>query len=332
MDEIWKHLGKLDPDSKQNSSAQIAAQIRVEVLTDRVPPGKELPSNQELQTHYTVARETVKRAIKILEGEQLVVTQQGKNPKVKAKTRRSVELRPYLEAAFASENVEIEFAGFTSETLKGVLGEILDKVRMGQYQPNTITLKVLISDTSQPLAVPALAETGRDDEMVRERATKITSRAIETLNDELIELQSLGHVAEVSLQVRTHGIAPTFKAFILNQSEVFYGFYPIVEHAVLINGDPTSIYDPMGKDAPLIHYSLTSDPSVQSIEFIKSLRVWFDSVWDTIAQEYEWKTEKLQQNSEVSKPCSSISTGPYAEYFLNIRLRKQQKRCWQKPL
>src|SRR5580693_5037285 len=67
----------------------------------------------------------------------------------------SVGLRPFVEQAFAREHVTIDFAGFSGETLHGVMQEPLDKIRIGQLVPESIDIRILVPDTSKPWAIPA---------------------------------------------------------------------------------------------------------------------------------------------------------------------------------
>lgn len=55
------------------------------------------------------------------------------------------------------------------ETLRDALAEALDKVRVGRLAPETIAVRVLISDMTVPMALPSRAETQADDPAVRER-------------------------------------------------------------------------------------------------------------------------------------------------------------------
>jgi hypothetical protein len=52
------------------------------------------------------------------------------------------------------------------------------------------------------------------------------------------ELADLGLVKNATARVRVHGATRrrTFKLYILNRAEAFFGFYPIAEHAVTLNG------------------------------------------------------------------------------------------------
>jgi len=280
-------LGQLDPDDPKQASQQIANKLRAAILTRRLQPGDKLPSQPDLAVRYGVARETVKRALEMLRAERLIVTRQGSGAFVRAQTQRAVELRPHIEAAFERPHVSIDFAGFSGETLRDALAEALDKVRVGRLAPETIAVRVLISDMSTPMALPARAETQSDDPAVRERAERITRRAADGIIDQVAELGDLGLIRSTTVEVRMHRASPLFKLYILNGEEVFYGFYPVVERTVSIKGEPMAIYDLMGKDVPLFHYAITDDDASHGTQFVEASRQWFDSMWSTIAYRYE---------------------------------------------
>jgi DNA-binding transcriptional regulator YhcF (GntR family) len=287
MAEDLDYLGTLDPDDPRQASQQIANQLRAAILTRKLAPGDKLPSQPDLATRYGVARETIKRALEILRAERLVVTRQGSGAFVRAQTQRPVELRPHIEAAFERRHVSLAFAGFSGETLRDALSEVLDRVRSGQLAPESISVRVLLSDLSVPVALPARAETQSDDAAVRARSDRITRRAAGGIVDQVTELGDLGLVKSASVEVRVIRSTPMFKLYVLNDEEVFYGFYPAVERTVAIKGEPVAIYDLMGKDATLFHFATSDDETSVSTQFVASARQWFDSLWNSIAQEYE---------------------------------------------
>lgn len=280
-------LGDLDPDDPKQASHQIANKLRAAILTRRLQPGDKLPSQPDLATRYGVARETVKRALEILKTERLIVSRQGSGAYVRAQTQKAVELRPHIEAAFERSHVTVDFAGFSGETLRDAISEALDKIRVGRLTPETIAVRVLISDMGVPMALPARAETQSDDPAVRERAERITRRAVDAIVDQVAELADLGLVRSATAEVRMHRAAPLFKLYVLNADEVFFGFYPVVERTVSIKGAPMAIYDLMGKDVPLFHYAVSDDDASHGTQFVESSMAWFDSVWNTIAYGYE---------------------------------------------
>jgi DNA-binding transcriptional regulator YhcF (GntR family) len=287
MPESPHYLDDLDPDDPRTESQQIANQLRAAILTRKIQPGEKLPSQPDLAARYGVARETVKAALRILAADRLIVSRQGSGTFVRAQTERPVGLRPHVEGAFGEPHVSIDFAGFSGETLRNTLSEVLDKVRAGRLTPESISVRIMLTDTSGPLALPIRADTRADDPAVRRRAERITRRAVESIVDEVNELGDLSLVKSANVEVRAHGAAPLFKLYILNNREAFFGFYPVLEHSVAVNGESVPIFDPMGKDATLFHYSASEDGDKSSgPQFVAQAQTWFDSLWNTIAHPY----------------------------------------------
>lgn len=278
-------LGSINPDDARPVSQQIANHLRAAILTGRYQPGDRLPSQNELAERYDVARETVKAALRALRDERLIVTRQGSGAFVRAQTERPVGLRPHVESAFEREEVSIDFAGFTGETLHGALAEPLDKIRAGRLTPQTIAIRILLPDMTSPVAVPARAD-GTDDPAIRQRETGIARRHIEAIADSVHELASLKLVREAAVQVRAHTAVSLMKMYILNGEEVFFGFYPVVENTVAINGEPTLIRDLAGKDSTLFHFTIDDDDHSIATPFVEESKAWFDSVWTVLAHEY----------------------------------------------
>lgn len=280
-------LEDLDPDDRRPESQQIANRLRAAIRTGAFKPGDKLPSQHELANRYEVVRETVKAALRILDGERLTISRQGSGTYVRVQAERPVGLRPHVEAAFERAHVSIDFAGFSGETLHNTLVEVLDKVRAGRLTPESLKLRLMLTDTSEPLVVPCRADTGLDDPAVRKRSDRITRRSVDSLVEEVTELADLGLVKSSTIDVRVHRAAPLFKLYVLNNEEVFFGFYPIVKHAVRVDGEQVEIFDAMGKDAALFHHSVTDDEDAStSRQYVEQARTWFDSVWGTIAREY----------------------------------------------
>ncbi|MFI5840859.1 GntR family transcriptional regulator [Catenuloplanes sp. NPDC051500] len=276
----------LDPDDPRTPSQQIAAALRAEIKTGKFAAGEKLPSQNDLVERFSVARETIKAALRKLQEERLIVTRQGSGTFVRANTERPVGLRPHVERAFEQPNVTIDFAGFSGETLYNSIQETLDKVRIGRLTPESIRLRILISDMGVPMAVPCRAEDQADDPAIRARSKRITDRSIQAVTDAVQELADLALVKTAEIEVRAHSAAPLFKLFIINGEEAFFGFYPVVEHTVSVEGKPLAIYDAMGKDAVLFPFSPSDDDNTNDALYVQQARAWFDSLWNTIAREY----------------------------------------------
>lgn len=277
----------LDPDDPRPPYQQVANVLRAAILTRKLAPGEKLPSGSELAQQYGVARMTVQQAIRLLRDEGLIVSRQGSGVFVKERTHRPVDLREHLERAFEQEDVTIDFAGFSGETLHGALGGPLDKVRDGRLRPDSLSVRVLVPDPRVPWSLPAKADDLTDSPEFRARATKIMERHTLALVDEVNELAQLGLVPKAEATVRVYPTVPLFKLYILNGSEVFFGYYPVQEHVVTLQGEETPIWDLMGKDTVLFHREATSDDSSMESQYVQQSQMWFESIWQSIAQDYQ---------------------------------------------
>ncbi|HBF83981.1 MAG TPA: GntR family transcriptional regulator [Streptomyces sp.] len=56
---------------------QIAAQLRASIADGSIPVGRRIPSLVELEQRYNVARDTLRKAVKMLKDEGLVETVNG---------------------------------------------------------------------------------------------------------------------------------------------------------------------------------------------------------------------------------------------------------------
>ena len=278
---------ELDPDDPRPPFQQLANVLRAAIVTRKLNPGERLPSFGELAERFKLAPMTVQKAIGILRDEGLVVTRQGKGTFVRQRTERAVGLRPHVEQAFESGDVSIDFAGFSAETLHGVIQEPLDKIRAGRLGARSVVLRILLPDLSLPVGLPSLTDGGGvDSPEVRLRMQRITQRSTQAILDSVEELVALKLIESGRAEVRAFHTSPLFKLYLLNRSEAFFGFYPVVRHSVAIAGEPVEIFDPMGKDAMLFHWAVTDEQDSIATQYVSQAQTWFDSVWESVAKEY----------------------------------------------
>lgn len=96
------------------------------------------------------------------------------------------------------EHVVVDFAGFSGETLHGVVQEPLDKIRAGQLKPESVAIRMLLPDTTRPMALPCRVEDLADDQDCRARMHHITSRHAFAIVESVDELARLGRINEGS--------------------------------------------------------------------------------------------------------------------------------------
>jgi len=79
---------------------------------------------------------------------------------------------------------------------------------------------------------------------------------------------------------------PLFKLYLLNNADAFFGYYPVQEHTVKLDHEPTPMWDLMGKDAILFHHAAdAADPDTMASLYVQQSAMWFDSIWTTVARE-----------------------------------------------
>jgi DNA-binding transcriptional regulator YhcF (GntR family) len=276
---------ELDHDDPRPPYIQIANALRAAILTRNLAPGERLPSGADLAKNYGVSRMTVSQALRVLRAEDLVVSRQGSGVFVRERTKRPIELRPHIERAFNEEHVFVDFAGFTSETLHGAIQEPLDKIRIGRFTPRTIQIRILVTDPSQPWTLPCAVDDLADDPAFRRRSQRITARNTEAIIGSLQELANLKLVEEASAQVRMHHSAPLFVLYLINKREVFFGFYPIMERELTIEGEPHKVYDLRGKEKVLFHHEADGDRDSISSQYVGQAMTWFESMWSTVSRD-----------------------------------------------
>jgi hypothetical protein len=231
---------------------------------------------------------TVQQALKLLRDEGLIVSRVGSGVYVRDRADQAVGLRPHIEQAFERTRVTIDFAGLTGETLLGALEEPIERIRRGRLTPESITIRLLLPDMSQPLAVPSRAGSKPgDDPAVRDRIAEIARRSAGAIMEAVRELGELGLVQKVDVDARVIPLPMMFKMYLLNDEEVFFGFYPVVERDVKIGNKNVPIFDAVGKDTVLFHHSVSDDDRATGSQYVDQAHRWFDSLWGTLGRTYE---------------------------------------------
>jgi hypothetical protein len=218
-------------------------------------------------------------------GERLITASGAAAAAVPASAVLSTGLRPYIEQAFTREHVSIDFAGFSGETLHGVVQEPLDKIRTGEIRPESVSIRMLLPDTTRPMAVPCRVEDLADDPDYRARMHQVTGRHAYAILETVQELARLGRIREASTEIRAYQVPPLFKLYLLNGDEAFFGLYPLVEHKIPFPDGSHAMYDLMGKDAVVFRHSKTAG-EVADAQFVEQAQGWFDSMWDHLSYEF----------------------------------------------
>ena len=272
---------ELDPSDPRKRYEQVAGHLRASILTGDLNPGDRLETVNQLATRYGVSKTTVERAIDILKVEHLVIARQGAGIFIRETSTKPAGLRPHIEAAFESESVLIDFIGFSGETLHGAITECLDKVRTGRYQPKSITVRMILPDTSQPWVFP-IKQDGSDSPEFRQRHQRTIDRYTGGLVDTIDELSQHGLIDSGSADIRVVGSPPLNKLYLINESDAFFGWYPINKHKIRYEGKTLPMVDLMGKDSELLHFN-SSQPDQTGSTFVAESQRFFEAQWNLVA-------------------------------------------------
>jgi len=84
-------LQPVDPRSRDSKWYQVAEMIRELITSGRVQPGEYLPGYEDLANATHTSIPTVRRALKSLALEELIITEQGVRAQISAPRERTVE-------------------------------------------------------------------------------------------------------------------------------------------------------------------------------------------------------------------------------------------------
>jgi hypothetical protein len=110
-------------------------------------------------------------------------------------------------------------------------------------------------------------------------------RHAQAIADSVHELESLSLIKRGSMQIRVHSCVPLFKLYILNNEEAFFGFYPVQEHAVRLEGEDGSCTT-LWVRTILFHQAATEDDVSTGSQYLQQARTWFDGMWTTVSRDF----------------------------------------------
>jgi hypothetical protein len=238
----------------------------------------------------------VKSALRILDREQMVVSRQGSGVFVRSRRGTSLDLRELLRSAFDRPHVGIDYAGFRGETLSHVLPDALDVVREGRTELRSLRMRMLLVDPVRSSGMPVPTEDGENMRAVRPALVRLTRQAVDTVTAAVRDLTESGLARSASVEVRVHSLGPSFKAYILNDERVLFGFYPAARYSMTVGstrgrtGRPVELHHPSGWETTLFgpddRTGVDTTSTSAGPPFHEQARAWFDSVWSTIGREY----------------------------------------------
>lgn len=260
------------------------------------PLNSMLPTQRALAEEFEVSRDTVQRALRELAAEGWIVSKQGSGSRV-IKTQRiqttsarrpddpEMSLGRIITKAFQEDEVALDVATLTSESLSTHIQLQSQRIRSGAKAPQRIRVRLLVPADDLDLPYPRAKENPAD-QRPRERLRGIARRSVQSLQQSLDELLVEGLVPDVRLHVRHTTLTPTFKVYLLNGTEALFGLYRPIERRILLDhDDAVEVADVLGLDASLIHLQMADDQQPAGALFVEDAQSWFDSVWHLFTRE-----------------------------------------------
>lgn len=250
------------------TAEEVAAEIKLQITKGELGIGSSLEPQDVVAELFGVNRDTLQRAFLQLQEDGFLDERNRVHKdwrgRTKARGAYGFTLAQNLQEVFAEGgDVDICAYCFTSETVDGALSSIWKGFENREISVNSLSVKLLISDTEAPLVVPVLVN-DRENPFPRLRLSQITEKHTRNLVARVHALREMGNIGKIHIEIRTLSQPPTQKVLTLNDDRVLTGLY-IPENAT-INGEDA--YDLRGWRTPL---ELSRD-----IQKVQGYKVWFD--------------------------------------------------------
>jgi DNA-binding transcriptional regulator YhcF (GntR family) len=275
---------------------RVSEELRSRMADGTYPRRSFLPSQRDLAEEFGVSRDTVQRVLRELSNEGWIESRQGsgsrvlKNQRIQSssakatRSHRGVTLAPLISEAFEQPQVTLDVYTLTSESLDAHIRLQAERIRGGFIRPRRIALRMLLPSTSLPLPYPSAMD-DKDADLLRDRLHAITRRHTESLRGVLAELRTEGLVSDVDVQIRHAPLTPAFKLYVINESEVLFGPYEVIQRPVLLeSGEEIRALDVLGLGSTLTHHVRDADPDSPGSVFATSMQAWFESVWTLLSE------------------------------------------------
>ncbi|MEN8654792.1 winged helix-turn-helix domain-containing protein [Streptomyces sp. 21So2-11] len=284
-------------NGRKLSYREVAATLRDRIRKGDLRAGDHMPTQSRLAEDFGVERGAIRQALRVLQEEGLLtdVTRGAPAriadaptgaptgaPPVPQAQATMVSLAPRITTAFAAPHVCIDALSLTSESLTIALGEPLRLIHEGRIKPETVDVRILLPGRDISLAFPISVEEPKDDSPVHQRWLAQRNSQGQVLRHNLVALRR-SHGIDVKVTFRALPFTPPVKLYLLNDSEVLFGYYMITKREEEINDVPTEMYDTLGLRSLL--FSFSAGEGARDATFVNQSKEWFDALWTTISSE-----------------------------------------------
>jgi DNA-binding transcriptional regulator YhcF (GntR family) len=276
---------------------RIADALRDEITEGLFPVGRRIPSQAELEERFGVSRPTVQRALQELRKDGYIDNRRGRAAEVLPRGGRGgapsdeepepafEALATYVAAAFEEREVTIDAYSLTAETLSGALTPPVQRIMLGESNPSSIRIRLLLPAPDTALAVPRTVADPQDGRPLR-RLRQLARGHTVALRSTVTRLSDVRPDIECAIEFKTVPITPMQKLYLLNKRVALSGYYQVVERPITYgDGRQDVIYDTLGVSTLLFpHRSDPANPHAHPSRFVAESQAWFDALWDTIAE------------------------------------------------
>ncbi|MGW7540989.1 winged helix-turn-helix domain-containing protein [Streptomyces sp. NPDC054770] len=282
-------------DEDGGAVRRVSDELRVRLVDGAYPLNSFLPSQGEIAKEFQVSRDTVQRALRVLRAEGWIESRQGRGSRVvrsrriqsatprATRSRRPMTLGPLIAEAFERDEVALDIATLTSESLDAHVRDQAERIRARIITPRKITLRVILPAETLAMPYPRNKD-DQDDLRLLQRSHAIARAHTGSLRNVLDQLRTEDLVPSVDLEIRHTGFTPTFKLYVINHVEVLHGFYePILRTVILEDGAEVEAVDVLGLGVTLTHHVRDADPDSAGSAFVDNATRWFESVWNLLA-------------------------------------------------
>ncbi|MEU3105462.1 GntR family transcriptional regulator [Streptomyces griseoflavus] len=288
--------GRETSQRPRRTHREVADELRARIRTGALRPGERMPTQARLAAEFGVERPAIRRALRILQSEQLLTNvSKGAPATVAARPRgvpagptapplpTTVGLAPRIAAAFEAEHVEIDAVCLTSISLTLAMGEPLRRIHAGRLKPAKVDVRVLLPSRHIDLAFPVPVEgRGGADDPVHERWLSMRNAQGQVLRHNLLALRAT-HGIDVSVSFRALPFTPPVKLYLLNRVEALFAYYTVARSRAQIDQESLETYDAQGVRSLL--FAFEQGPGPRDTTFVEQSHLWFDALWKTISSE-----------------------------------------------
>ncbi|WP_437028593.1 winged helix-turn-helix domain-containing protein [Streptomyces sp. enrichment culture] len=276
---------------------EVADALRARIRTGALRPGDRMPTQARLADEFGVERGVVRRALRILQSEQLLTNVSKGAPATVAAAPgpvpagpaappqpTTVALAARVTAAFEAEHVEIDAVCLTAVSLTLAIGEPLRRIHAGRQKPAKVDVRVLLPSRSIDLAFPVPVERHGDDDPVHDRWLAQRNAQGQVLRHNLLALRAT-HGIDVRVSFRALPFTPPVKLYLLNGTEALFAYYTLSRHETRIDHESLQTYDAQGIRSMLFSFAHGADQ--RDTTFVEQSHLWFNALWETISSELE---------------------------------------------